>query len=279
MGNITKNILGNSIVLVLFLLSMFLPAYADESYDVTEPSTTPSISDQSQQETKGLHGMLGAGVFAGERTVGHRHIYVFPFPFVSLRYSDWAYWYLGRGGVWFLQSPDRSLKLGVGLGFRSGWEADDDDSLLRGMSDRRMSIDGSINAVWRTRFVTIGISYFHDILGVSDGDGALIRISHILPVGQKFSLTPFAGVEWQSNRLVNYYYGVRPEEAASNRSAYRGRDTVNLRAGLWAAYRLSQSWSLIGGAHVTRLGDGISDSPIVLDRYHAFTFFGAAWRF
>jgi outer membrane protein len=270
--------IGGLLSMLLFS-SICLPVFADQSEDLTETTAAPSISDQSLASTKGFHGMLGAGLALGETVVGHRQLYVFPVPFVSVRYSDWAYWNLARGGVWLLQSPDRSLKLGIGLGMRFERRSDDDDSLLRGMADRHMSLDGSVNAEWRNRIANIRVRYFHDLLGVSDGDGADIDISHMFTINQKFSLTPFVGMEWLGNRLVNYYYGVRPEEATSNRPEYRGRDTVNLRTGLWATYRLSPSWSLISGIHVRRAGDGIYDSPIVLDRYRFFTFFGAGWRF
>jgi MipA family protein len=261
------------------LLTFSFRAHAEDETDVTEINVPATAAAQGQPLDKGFHGMIGAGVFAGENTVGHRHVITWPFPLVSIRYSDWAYWHLVGGGIWALQSPDRTLKLGIGLGVRGGWRSDDDDSLLHGMADRHISLDGSINAEWRNPIVTIRVSYFHDILGISDGDGAMLRLSRAVPIGQKFMLTPFVGVEWLSNRLVNYYYGIRPEEVTPNRPEYRGRDTVNLRAGLSAAYRLSESWSLMGGVHVRRLGDGIYDSPIVLDQYRVYTFFGAGWRF
>jgi outer membrane protein len=264
---------------ICLLLTFSLRAYADDETAVTEINVPATTAAQGQPLDKGFHGVIGAGLVAGENIVGHRHASVLPFPIIILRYSDWAYWHFQRGGVWVLQSPDRSLKLGVGIGFRLGWRSDDDDSLLRGMADRYFSLDGSVNAEWLNRIANIRVRYYHDILGISDGDGAEITVSHRFPITQKLSVIPFVGMEWQSNRMVNYYYGVRPEEVTPNRSEYRGRDAVNLRAGLAAAYLLSESWSLMGGVHVRRLGDGIYDSPIVLDRYRVYTFIGAGWRF
>jgi outer membrane protein len=279
MGKRAGIIFVGGLVCLLQFSIVCQPAVADETEGLTETSAAPSISDQSLTSTKGFHGMLGAGLSVREDTVGHRHVHVLPWPIISLRYSDWAYWHLAMGGVWLLQSPDRSLKFGVGVRPRLGWRSDDDDSLLRGMADRHASLDGSINTEWRNRIANIRVRYFYDILGVSDGGGVDVNISHLFQINQKFVLTPFLEVEWQSNRLTNYYFGIRPEEAIPGRPEYRGRDTVNLRTGFWATYHLSPSWSLIGSAYVRRLGNGIYDSPIVLDRYHVFTFVGAGWRF
>jgi outer membrane protein len=127
--------------------------------------------------------------------------------------------------------------------------------------------------------VAVRASYFHDILGVSDGSGATISISHRFPISEKFSLSPFLGTEWQSKRLVNYYYGVRPEEATASRPEYHGRDSINLYAGVFGAYRLTSTWTAFGSVSLKRLDDGIADSPIVLDRYGVFGFVGAGWRF
>ena len=270
--------LGGLLGLLLFS-SICSPVFADPAEDFTEITAAPSISDQSLASTKGFHGIVGGGLAMGETVVGHRQLYVFPLPFIYMRYSDWAYWSLDRGGVWLLQNPDRTLKLGIGLGVRFERRSNDDDSLLQGMADRHMSLDGSINAEWRNRIANVRIRYFHDLLNVSGGDGADIYISHMFFVSQKVSLTPFVGAEWLSGRMVDYYYGVRPEEATPTRPAYRGHDTINLRTGLWVTYKLSQSWSLMSGIHVRRAGDAIADSPIVLDRYRFFTFIGVGWRF
>lgn len=282
MRKIIAKILMGSALCALLLAAVCSLVYADDTADFTEMNAPAGKSPEGTQPittSKGFHGLVGAGVFAGENIAGHRHVAVFPIPFVSIKYSDWAYLHLTRAGVWVLQSPERSLKLGVSLGYRQGWYENDDDSLLRGMADRRSSLDGSVDAVWHNPIVTISVSYFHDLLGVSDGDGASIRFSHAFRLGGKFVVIAFAGAEWRSNRLNNYYYGVRPEEATASRPEYHAGDSVDLRLGLGAGYRLSESWFIMASAHARRLGDGIAKSPIVLDRYGAYSFVGVGWRF
>ena len=50
-------------------------------------------------------------------------------------------------------------------------------ALLRGMAARHISFDDNINVEWRNPIVTIRVSYFHDILCVSDCDAAMVKIS------------------------------------------------------------------------------------------------------
>ncbi|MEK6700589.1 MAG: MipA/OmpV family protein [Nitrospirota bacterium] len=260
------------------LLFICYPAYADTVSDLTEDYTAAGVPGQEQAAPSGFHGILGAGLFNVEKIVGDSDRKTVPLPLIIITYKDLAYWSLGGGGVWLLQSDDRSLKLGVGVKVRRGWKADDDPDLA-GMADRHTSLDGSVNALWKTSVVNINASYYHDILNVSNGEAATLRLSRNFWIEPKFRLTPSVGVEWQSAKLVDYYYGVRPAEATANRLAYNGRDTVNVGAGLGGAYRLSPDWSLMGGVYTTHLGSGITDSPIVSHRFSTLVFFGAGWLF
>jgi MipA family protein len=277
MSSVTKLSLCGMLCLFLLLCVSNL-VYADETADLVEPSAVTGVLVQEQPATEGFHGLLGAAVIGGQRIVGQKNTFVLPLPIIFLTYSDWAYWSFVSGGVWAFQSHDHSMKIGVGIRLHPGWSPGD-DPLLSGMDDRRTSLDGSINVQWRTRIVNIGASYYHDLLAVNEGDSAMIRISKSLPVASKILLTPYANFEWQSGRLVNYYYGVHQNEIAFNRPAYEGRNMVTVRAGLWTSYWFTHSWSLAGGFNITRLGDGISDSPIVLNRYIKFGFLGIARRF
>ncbi len=147
------------------------------------------------------------------------------------------------------------------------------------MEARKSSLDGYLNALWRTSLVVIGARYYHDILNANRGDAASLRLSKNFNMNEDLRLTPSIGVEWQNSERVDYYYGVRPGEALAFRPAYAGTAAVNASAGLAGAYRLSRSWSLLGGVFTTRYGSGIVDSPIVTRRYSTLVYGGAGWRF
>lgn len=259
-------------------LLVFRPAYADTSTALTEVYTDTGVPAEEQPAAKGLHGILGAGFFNGERIVGIAHRRTVLLPIVLMTYKDWAYWSIGGGGVWLYHSDDRSLKFGAGLKFHPGYRPDDDPELA-GMERRKSSIDGYLNAVWQTPVVNIGVRYYYDIGRVSRGDAATIRVSRNFSITPDLRLTPSVGLEWESARLVDYYYGVKPSEALPDRSAYTGHESVNYGAGMTGAYRLSRSWCLLAGLYATHLSDGISDSPIVDRRHIKVAFFGAGWVF
>ncbi len=265
----------------LLLLHIYCPAYADTATDLPEDYPAAGVMAPEKEETaapSGFHGLIGAGLFNYKRVVGDEDRRTVLLPLIMVTYQDWAYLRNSRGGVWLLQSDDRSLKFGAGIGLHAGWRPDD-DPVLSGMANRHSSLDGSVNALWKTSIVNIGVSYYRDIGHVSDGEAADVRLSRSLWLTPQFRLIPGIRVLWQSARVVNYYYGVRPDEVTPGRPAYVGHDTVNYTASLGAESRISRDWSLLGGVLATHFGDGISDSPIVSHRGAITVFFGAGWRF
>ena len=75
-------------------------------------------------------------------------------------------------------------------------------------------------------------------------------------------IEPKFGISYSDSKLVNYYYGVRPDEATAQRVAYKASGAVNYNAGF------SLSTPIFFGG-MTRLGiehhwygSSISDSPL-----------------
>jgi outer membrane protein len=266
-----------SFLIITFIIAFLPPAFA-ETEDPTEVYTDASAPASDQHKPSDFHGLLGAALFSGQRIIGDDGWRAGLFPLILIRYKDLAYWNIGGGGVWLLQNDDHSLRFGAGVRFVGGWKAND-DAELAGMENRRSSLDGYLNGLWRTPVVTIGASYYHDLGNASRSDAASLRLSHNFRITDDFRLTPRIGAVWTAGERVDYYYGVTPEEALPTRPAYTGRETINYNAGMAGGYRLSPSWSLLGGVFTTRFGNGIVDSPIVSRRWSTLVFFGAGWRF
>jgi outer membrane protein len=266
------------IIIMLFSSVLFSPVFAEE--EVTETYTDAGVPAQERQALRpsDFHGILGAALFSGQRILGDDGRRISLFPLLLMRYKDIAYWSLGGGGVWLVQAEDHSLRFGAGVRIHSGWRQGDDPALA-GMESRRGSLDGYLNALWRTSPVTIGVHYYHDVLYANRGDAASLRFSKNYEPTEDLRLTPSIGAEWRNSERVNYYYGVRPEEVLPSRPAYDGAAAVNTNAGLAGSYRLSDSWSLLGGVFTTRYGSGIVDSPIVTRRYSTLVYAGVGWMF
>jgi outer membrane scaffolding protein for murein synthesis (MipA/OmpV family) len=266
------------IVLSVVLLCAGRPAFADTAEDLTEDFIIAGAPERESPAQSNFHGMLGAGLFNYEKISGDDGRRTALLPIVIVTYKDIAYWTLGGGGVWLLQTDDHRLRFGLGIRLHRGWKADD-DARLAGIKDRDGSIDGYANVLWKTSVLNVGAAYYHDIGHVSNGDSAGVRFSHNFWFDRKFRLTPSLGAGWQNAKLVNYYYGVSADESSAALPVYVGKETVNVSAGLSGLYRLNSDWSLLGGLYAIKLGSGIADSPLVTRDVSTLAFLGVGWVF
>ncbi|HEX6865547.1 MAG TPA: MipA/OmpV family protein [Thermoanaerobaculia bacterium] len=155
----------------------------------------------------------------------------------------------------------------------AGYDAGD-SPFLAGMEDRRKSADLGLELDWQpSRRIGFQLTPVTDVLGRSDGQEVAFDVYVPLRWGPA-RIEPRVGVLWQSSDFVDYYYGVRPEEARPGRPAFQGEPTVNLGAGVVLFTPVARRLVLQSFVRVERLGDEIEESPIV-DRKTAVTGFAA----
>jgi len=150
-----------------------------------------------------------------------------------------------------------------------GYE-EDDSFALKGMDDRPWSLDAGIGISWLTKIGLLGMSGVTDTLGRHNGQELEFSYTILFKLGG-FDLIPSAGMRWKSHDLVDYYYGVRSEEARAGRPAYEGEDAFDPFMRLAVRRKLTERWSLVAAAQHEWLDDEISDSPIV-DRDYDVSF-------
>ncbi len=270
-----KILLGGMMIWMLPVCSM---AQAGARASLMEVYTDERLLGLEQSTLSHFHGFIGGGMDNNEGIIGDARRETFFGPFFIVKYDDWAYLGLGGGGLWLFHFPEYELKLGTSINVHPG------GPLLLGMDKRRSSLDGSIDASWQTPMANFQLSYNRDIGKASHGDSASLGISHIflfnqVLFNQEFIVVPGVTVEWENTRLVDYYYGVRPEEATTDRPAYVGRETAMVGANLMGIYRINRSWALWGDIHTKHFGAGIVDSPIVTRRNTTGGFVLAVWIF
>jgi MipA family protein len=159
----------------------------------------------------------------------------------------------------------------------------EDSPYLKGMSTRRDTLDYGFALDWKG----LELSVSQDALSEHDGQIISLGYSHGIEKG-KWMLMPKLAVNWQSDKRINYYYGVAQDEVATlsidnqifNRTAY----AVDSRAlipelSLLTMYHLNPSWFLIGGASAEFYPEEITDSPLVEDDMAWGMFFGIAKHF
>lgn len=137
-----------------------------------------------------------------------------------------------------------------------------DSPFLSGMQDRDWSIDGGVNIEAVTPVGLVGMSALSDLLGRYRGQEVEWRHMIMFPaLGFEFNL--WAGVRWKSEDLVNYYFGVRPNEARPGRPAYQGEQAFDPFLRLVVRHKLAEHWSLFTDTQYEWLAGAITDSPIV----------------
>jgi MipA family protein len=83
---------------------------------------------------------------------------------------------------------------------------------------------------------------------------------------QRWFIEPSVGLSYKSERLNDYYWGVRPEESNLLLPQYSADAGVNPHARLAARYQLTRNWTFVVAAQYERLNGDAARSPLVEDR-------------
>ncbi|MEM9102351.1 MAG: MipA/OmpV family protein [Pseudomonadota bacterium] len=141
---------------------------------------------------------------------------------------------------------------------------EDDSEFFRGMEDRKLSMDGGVGLSLEEGAWTFALSAAHDLLDRSDGYEVDAGINHKLRFGPVFFDTGLH-IKYQDSDMVDYYYGVRTNEATPERPFYKGEKAINPSISFGVSTPI-----LLGG--MTRLNfeytwfdNAITDSPLTED--------------
>ena len=101
-----------------------------------------------------------------------------------------------------------------------------------------------------------------DVLGEHDGyeltlSGALVMSA------DRWEVVPELKATWESEALLNHYFGVRTLEALPGRPAYMPGSAVTWTAILDTSYRITPRWYVSASASFEVLPDEIRNSPLV----------------
>lgn len=261
--------------LLALLFVQCLPTSAQsEQEDSSVPAEQTVKGDQSITPGSGSQSgnkfslALGAGVIVSPRPYVGSDARIFPIPSVELEYKGWFFRGI-RGGYGFIRTERFTASLYAQARF-SGLESDS-SPFLQGMEDRKKSMDAGIELSYRRRPVGFRINYLGDVLGRSKGQEATFLVTSGVPLGRRGIVLAGIGPRWLSRNHVDYYYGVRENEATPSRPAYSGKATYNLDINITAIVNLSSHWRWLAIVNREGFGAGVEDSPIV-DRNSAYAF-------
>jgi outer membrane protein len=237
---------------------------------------TPGLA-QGPPPSSGLRWSLGLGVVSSPKPYKGADADVMPIPFLELSYK--RFYFQGiRFGYKLVDGTE--LDLDVRGRYRFAGYEEDDSPYLAGMEERQGSVDGGLALEWRRGRFGIATTAFADLLGRSSGVEVGVDVSWAQPLAdRKVLLTPAVGIEWQNAGLVDYYYGVNPDEALPDRPAYEGEAMLTTRASLSLLWRASPRVTVLALVRADRLDDDVQDSPIVEKRRAVFGMAGFTYRF
>ncbi|MGD8912502.1 MAG: MipA/OmpV family protein [Candidatus Thiodiazotropha sp.] len=182
----------------------------------------------------------------------------------------------GGLGYSVVKADDYNIDL-VGRIRAMGLYPEDNDE-LEGVDDRDPGFDVGVTARWQGTAGELNAQLLADVSNTSDGQEVILSYAYPLSYGQ-WRLRPELGVSWQSSDLADYYFGVDADEATARRAVYEAGSTVTPFAGIEFEYAFDQKIDLIGGVGIGRLGDEISDSPIVDEANLVGGYLGLSYTF
>ena len=158
----------------------------------------------------------------------------------------------------------QQLSAGLRLSYqRDGYKAGD-SLTLSGMEDRKSGIWAGAGVTWTNPIGQVDAQWLADVSGHSKGQRMQIQAEHRFGWGS-FGLTPKLQAQWSSSKVVDYYFGVRQQEALPTRPEYSASAATSLGAGLRLDYIAGAHHTVFVDLSETHLPNEIKQSPI-LDR-------------
>lgn len=141
-----------------------------------------------------------------------------------------------------------------------GYEAKD-SPYLEGMAERKGGVWVGGAAIWRGSYATLGLEA---LTSTGDAEGKRVKLElsrefHTGPV----TITPRIAANWYDKKYVDYYYGVRAEEARAGRAQFTGKAGSDVQLGVRFGYAYRKRHNFFVDVSANSLSSDIKDSPLV----------------
>ncbi|WP_394176678.1 MipA/OmpV family protein [Thalassotalea litorea] len=155
-------------------------------------------------------------------------------------------------------------------------------ALMRGeierIDDRKISVLAGMEVNHDWNDWRISAAWYREVTNYHHGDEAFFSIAKAWRGQSHLWLT---SLEWQyqSEELLQYYYGTRLADWIAGFSRFRPNSALNTSIKISYRYDISSHWDFIAEARIQRLDSMLNASPL-LQQQHLFSFFtGFAWSF
>lgn len=244
---------------------------APEGLPLNNAQTPSGATDAAEQGADSRWG-LGAGIAAlglPYKGFGTR-VSPVPFAFYDSRWISFTGAALDLKG-W--QEDGFTFSLRTKFSLFDGY-SHSDATIFHGMADRNGALWYGPHIAWHYGQFRISSEYLFS----SRGQQGALSFERGFHYG-RWRIAPHLQFDYMNRKYVDYYYGVRSNEATLTRPVYAGKSTANVTAGVSATRRLDARQAIRGDVGVTRFGTGITDSPLVGKKTAPSLMLGYIYRF
>ncbi|WP_206484520.1 MipA/OmpV family protein [Thalassotalea sp. G2M2-11] len=145
---------------------------------------------------------------------------------------------------------------------------------------RKWALDGGVQVNWFiSDTIELKAQLLHDINNVYQGFNSQLRLDKFISLSNNTRVNAAIGLNWQSQKLSNYYYGISPSDKVAVRSLYQAKSGSNPFISLNIRHQLSQHWQAQFFIKREFLGSHISNSPLIQESNISSAFVGVVYAF
>lgn len=219
---------------------------------------------------------VGAALIVAESPYVDVNPRFLPVPF--LNYQSPRFQITGlRASYSFIQEPSYSMAAVAQWRFAPFQE--DDSPMLEGLHNRDPGLEAGVR-LSSPRFLPLetALEIRGDTWGKHDGLATALDLGWRIRTQQGF-FRPSVRLEWQSQELAEYLYGVSPEEARPDRPAYRPDGALHCGVDAIYARSFAGHWEWTCTVGVNLLDSEATDSPLVEHTATWRSLLGIGYRF
>lgn len=233
----------------------------------------PSTGESAEEQSNTMIGLLG---------LSSNSIYVEGedktrlIPFFAGR---WGNIYLEGASLGYILAETESSSFSTAIELDSAFVDERDDSpALADMRELDSAFSASLNYQYEFDYGELGLSVAADVSGTHDGYKLSASYGYPMMLG-RLMVTPKVSVEWVSEEINQYFYGVTSEDVKQGRPLYMPESGLNYSAGITSFYPITQQHSIMLFAEYQRYDDEVFNSPIVDERSATSFGLGYVYRF
>jgi len=144
--------------------------------------------------------------------------------------------------------------------------------------DRDYAVELGLELLTDGNWGVLQAAFHHDVSGVHDGYEVFVNYGYGFRK-QRWFFEPSIGLNWKSEKLNNYFWGVRESEATSQFAAYQAGAGLNAHLRLLASYQLSKHVAVSAAVEYERLNSEAASSTIVEEDDVLGVYAGFSYRF